>query len=69
MEVKVDTEIVLLVHIFFALPDGSLDKTEVIFFYSRCVLSLKDHLQAKHTVDAESPARPRQRQTTLDSLQ
>ncbi len=37
--------------------------------YHRSTLSLKYHLMAKHTADAESSHSPRQRQTTLDSFQ
>lgn len=60
---------------FKDLPDGSVDRTKVIciycrgeFSYHRSTSSLKYHLSAKHTADAESPAPPRLRQTTLDSL-
>ena len=56
-----------------ALPDGSLDRTKVIcvscraeFSYHRSTSSLKYHLSAKHTADAESPASPRLKQTTLN---
>ncbi len=60
-----------------ALPDGSLDRTKVICIYCRCEFSyhqstssLKYHLSAKHTADAESPVPPpRLKQTTLDNLQ
>ncbi len=50
--------------------------TKVIYIYCPCKLSfhwstssLKYHLLAKHTADAERRPPPRQRQTTLDSLQ
>lgn len=60
---------------FKKMPDGSLDKTKVICMYCRVEMnyhrstsSLKYHLQAKHTADAESaPPPPRQKQTTLES--
>lgn len=59
---------------FKAMPDGSLDKTKVICIYCRCELryhrstsSLKYHLLAKHTAEAENL--PRQMQTMLDSFQ
>lgn len=63
--------------IYKTRSDGSVDKTKVICIYCRCELSyhrstssLKYHLMAKHTTDAESPPPPRQRQTTMDqSLQ
>lgn len=64
---------------FKALRDGSLirthSKSKVICIHCRCelsyrsTLSLKYHLLAKHTADAESPALPQKRQTTLGSLQ
>ena len=54
------------------LPDGSLDRTKVIciycrgeFTYHRSTTSLKYHLSAKHTADAESPAPPRMKQKPL----
>jgi len=61
---------------FKALPDGSVDQTKVICNYCRCelsyhrsTLSLKYHLLAKHTADADSPApAARLRQTTLERL-
>ena len=56
-----------------ALPDDILDKIKVICMSCRCELSyprstwsLKYHLLAKHTADAEKPPPPRQRQATLD---
>nr|XP_054591163.1 E3 SUMO-protein ligase ZBED1-like [Nothobranchius furzeri] len=60
---------------FKTLPDGTTDKTKVICVYCRCELSyhrstssLKYHLLAKHTADAESPP-PHRKQTTLESFQ
>lgn len=58
---------------FKTLPDGSLDRTNVVciyckaeFSYHRSTSSLKYHLSAKHTADAESPRPPpRVKQTTL----
>ena len=61
---------------FKALPDGSLDKNTIIYYAFNCryelsyhwsMSSLKQHLLAKHTANAESPPPPRQRQTMLDS--
>lgn len=62
--------------VYKTMSDGSVDKTKVVCIYCRCELShhrstssLKYHLMAKHTADAESSHPPRQRQTTLDSFQ
>nr|XP_055040804.1 E3 SUMO-protein ligase ZBED1-like [Misgurnus anguillicaudatus] len=62
--------------IYKMMADGSVDKTKVICTYCRCELSyhrslssLKYHLMAKHTADADSTPPPRQTQTTLTSLQ
>ena len=50
----------------WTLPDGSVNRTKVIctycqheMSYHRSTLSLKYHLQAKHTADAESPPPPK----------
>ena len=50
---------------FKALPHGSLNKNKFICIYCQCelsyhwsTLSLKYHLLAKHTADAERPSSP-----------
>ncbi len=49
---------------FKALLDVSIDKTrEVIYIYCQSELSLKHHMMAQHTADAERPPPPHQRQT------
>ena len=59
---------------FKELPNGAIDKTKVVCVFCRCELSyhrstssLKYHLMAKHTADANSP-RPRQSQVTMDDF-
>jgi len=61
---------------FKILPDGSLDKSKVKCRYCRCELSyhrstssLKYHLLAKHTIDAEISSPADVRQTTRSSFQ
>ncbi|KAF0036493.1 hypothetical protein F2P81_011805 [Scophthalmus maximus] len=59
---------------FKKLPNGSIDKSEMICVFCRCELSyhrstssLKYHLMTKHTADANSPP-PRQSQATMDDF-
>ncbi|XP_053179676.1 E3 SUMO-protein ligase ZBED1-like [Scomber japonicus] len=62
--------------IFKALPDGGIDRTKAICIYCKSVFSfhrstssLKYHLAAKHTADAESPPPPSNlKQTTLGGV-